>query len=161
MKFNRVSFFMFFLLLETLALIAQEKHVTGTIARKGMVVCARREAADIGLSVLKNGGNAVDAAVAVEFALAVCYPEAGNLGGGGFMVMRLNDTLITSLDYREKAPLLAFRNMYLDKEGNVIQELSRDGQLASGVPGTVDGLITAHSRFGKLPLSDLILPSIF
>ena len=160
MKLNKVSFLMLFLLLETFALFAQEKQVTGTITRRGMVVCARREAADIGLSVLKKGGNAVDAAVAVEFALAVCDPEAGNIGGGGFMVMRLNDTLIISLDYREKAPLLASRNMYLDKEGNVIQDLSRDGQLASAVPGTVDGLITAHSRFGKLPLSDLISPGI-
>ena len=114
----------------------------------------------IGVKILKKGGNAVDAAVATEFALAVCYPEAGNIGGGGFMVIRTNDGKTDVIDYREKAPMLASRDMYLDKEGNVTEGLSTDTHLASGVPGTVDGMITAHSKYGKLPFRDVIQPAI-
>jgi gamma-glutamyltranspeptidase / glutathione hydrolase len=141
-------------------LYSQEKHVVGLVANKGMVVCARSEAAEIGASILKRGGNAVDAAVAVEFALAVCFPEAGNIGGGGFIVLRLQDTIIRTLDFREKAPQLASRNMYLDKDSKVINASSQLGQLASGVPGTVDGLLTAHKKYGRLPLADIIEPSV-
>jgi gamma-glutamyltranspeptidase/glutathione hydrolase len=160
MKLRLDSYFLLIFLISVQVLHSQEKRVSGIIAQKAMVVCARQEAANIGLAVLQKGGNAVDAAVAVEFALAVCFPEAGNIGGGGFIVMRLNDTVINCLDFREKAPQRASRNMYLDKESKVIRGTSQLGSLASGVPGTVDGLLTAHSRFGKLTLKDVISPSV-
>ncbi len=132
----------------------------GIIADHGMVVSAHPESSLIGTKILQAGGNAVDAAVATEFALAVCYPEAGNIGGGGFMVIRLADGKTEVIDYRERAPLMASRDMYLDKAGNVIEGLSTDTHLASGVPGTVDGMITAHSRYGVLPFKDVIQPAI-
>ena len=109
---------------------------------------------------IKNGGNAIDAAVATEFALAVCYPEAGNIGGGGFMLIRISDGRTDVIDYREKAPLIASRDMYLNKDGEVAEGLSTDTHLASGVPGTVDGLIYAHSKYGRLTFSDVIQPAI-
>ena len=109
-------------------------------AENGMVVTAQHLATQVGVDVLKRGGNAVDAAVAVGYALAVVYPAAGNLGGGGFMTMQLADGRKTFLDFREKAPLAATANMYLDKDGNVIKGLSTNGHLAVGVPGTVSGL---------------------
>ncbi len=141
-------------------LFSQTPHSEGLISHKGMVVCARKEAADIGLAILKKGGNAVDAAVAVEFALAVCFPEAGNIGGGGFMLIRFKDTVENCLDFREKAPLASSRNMYLDKDGKVINFISQSGQLASGVPGSVDGLILAHKKYGRLSLREVIMPSV-
>src|SRR5690554_5151715 len=104
------------------------------------VVTAHPEASAVGLQVLKKGGNAVDAAIAVKFALAVVYPNAGNIGGGGFMVYRSNKGEVSSLDFREKAPLAAHRDMYLDKEGNPIENLSIYGHLAAGVPGSVAGM---------------------
>src|SRR5664279_4087739 len=113
--------FLLLLVFDKPDLFSQATHSEGLISKKGMVVCARKEAADIGLAILKKGGNAVDAAVAVEFALAVCFPEAGNIGGGGFMLIRFNDTIENCLDFREKAPLAASRNMYLDKDGKVIK----------------------------------------
>jgi gamma-glutamyltranspeptidase/glutathione hydrolase len=125
-----------------------------------MVVSAHPESSRIGAMVLKQGGNAVDAAVATELALAVCYPEAGNIGGGGFMIIRTAKGEYAAIDYREKAPLKAYRDMYLDKTGNVIEGISTVTHLASGVPGTVDGIITAHSRFGRLPFSKIIQPAI-
>lgn len=128
--------------------------------RQAMVVSAHPSASEIGASVLRSGGNAVDAAVATEFALAVCYPEAGNIGGGGFMVIRKNDGTSHVIDYREKAPAGADRDMFMDSTGNVIEGLSTATHLASGVPGTVDGMITAHSRFGHLPFRDVIQPAI-
>ncbi len=127
---------------------------------QGMVVSAHPEASKIGAEVMKRGGNAVDAACATEFALAVTYPVAGNIGGGGFMVIRMNDGKTYTLDYREKAPLRGHRDMYLDDEGKVIKELSLDSHLAVGVPGTVDGIIRAHTRFGKLAFRDVIQPAI-
>lgn len=130
------------------------------ISDSGMVVSAHPESSLIGARILKAGGNAVDAAVATEFALSVCYPEAGNIGGGGFMLVRMNDGKTEFIDYREKAPLLSSRDMYLDIAGNVKDSLSTDTHLASGVPGTVDGLITAHSKYGKMSFKDLIQPSI-
>jgi len=133
---------------------------TGLLADSAMVVCAHPAAADVGLAVLKKGGNAIDAAVATELALMIGFPEAGNIGGGGFLVYRDNAGNSFALDFREKAPGAATTNMYLDKDGNVIPGLSISGHLASGVPGTVDGLFTAHSRFGKLPWKDLVQPSI-
>jgi gamma-glutamyltranspeptidase/glutathione hydrolase len=115
-----------------------------------MVVSAREEASKIGIEILKQGGNAFDAMMATEMALAVTFPFAGNLGGGGFMVYRMADGQIGSLDYREKAPLAATKDMYLDKDGNVIPQLSTQGILASGVPGTLAGIFEAQAKFGKL-----------
>ncbi|MGE5420037.1 MAG: gamma-glutamyltransferase [Chloroflexota bacterium] len=126
----------------------------------GIVVSENSEASKVGASILKRGGNAVDAAAATEFALAVCYPAAGNIGGGGFMVIRKADGTTDVIDYREKAPSAASRDMFTDESGNVIDSLSTDTHLASGVPGTVDGIITAHSRYGKLPFRDVIQPAI-
>jgi gamma-glutamyltranspeptidase / glutathione hydrolase len=126
----------------------------------GIVVSAHPQSSRIGAGILKKGGNAVDAAVATEFALAVCYPEAGNIGGGGFMLIRTNDGKTEVIDYREKAPLSSARDMYLDKSGNVSDGLSTNTRLSSGVPGTVDGMIKAHSAYGKLPFKDVIQPAI-
>ena len=110
---------------------------TGLVSNKAMVVSAREEASKIGVEIMKKGGNAFDAMVATELALAVAYPYAGNIGGGGFMVFRKSNGEIGSLDYREKAPLASKKDMYLDKNGNVIPNLSIDGALAIGVPGTI------------------------
>ncbi|MEX2284046.1 MAG: gamma-glutamyltransferase [Gemmatimonadota bacterium] len=125
----------------------------------GMVASDSRLSAEVGARVLANGGNAVDAAVATAFALAVVYPEAGNIGGGGFMVVRMVDGSSAALDFREKAPLAATRDMYLDARGNVTDK-SLTGHLASGVPGAVAGLWTAHQRFGSKPWAELIAPAI-
>jgi gamma-glutamyltranspeptidase / glutathione hydrolase len=130
------------------------------IADSGIVVSAHLQSSLIGVKILQKGGNAVDAAVATEFALAVCYPEAGNIGGGGFMLIRTKDGKSEVIDYREKASLLASRDMYLDNKGNVISGLSTDTHLATGVPGTVDGMITAHLKYGRLPFRDIIQPAI-
>jgi gamma-glutamyltranspeptidase/glutathione hydrolase len=132
----------------------------GIVSDSGMVVSAHPQSSSIGVSILQKGGNAVDAAVATEFALAVCYPEAGNIGGGGFMVIRTSDGKTDVIEYREKAPLLASRNMYIDKTGNVSDGLSTSTHLASGVPGAVDGMINAHSKYGKLPFREVIQPAI-
>lgn len=129
-------------------------------AEHGMVVSAQHLATKVGVDVLKRGGNAVDAAVAVGYALAVVYPAAGNLGGGGFMTVQLADGRKTFLDFREKAPLAATANMYLDKDGNVIKGLSTNGHLAVGVPGTVSGMEYAREKYGTMKRADLIAPSI-
>jgi gamma-glutamyltranspeptidase / glutathione hydrolase len=125
-----------------------------------MVVSAHPLASEIAAKVMADGGNAVDAAVATELALAVCYPAAGNIGGGGFMVIRLNNGTVASINYREKAPSAATRDMFLDNKGNVIDGLSLNTHLSSGVPGTVDGLLKVHARYGKLPFQRLIQPAI-
>lgn len=125
-----------------------------------MVVCAYPDASQVGLDVLKKGGNAVDAAVAVQFALAVTLPEAGNIGGGGFMVFRPANGLPNTLDFREKAPTAASKNMFLDANGNVVPNMSIATHQASGVPGSVDGMITAHAKYGKLKWADLVQPAI-
>ncbi|MCL8006908.1 gamma-glutamyltransferase [Gelidibacter japonicus] len=130
------------------------------VANNGMVVTAHPEATKVGMDILKQGGNAVDAMVGVHFALAVVYPSAGNLGGGGFMMYRKNDGELFSLDFREKAPGNAYEDMYLDENGDVIPGESLYGQKASGVPGSVDGMLKAHEKFGSLPLATLIEPSI-
>ncbi len=132
----------------------------GVVGRNGMVASAHPEASQVGLNILKAGGNAVDAAVAVQFALAVVYPGAGNIGGGGFMVYRHADGKSYTLDYREKAPARATQNMYLDSLGNVRPGLSISGHLASGVPGSVEGMAEAHKRFGKLPWAQVLQPAI-
>ncbi|MCH6233531.1 gamma-glutamyltransferase [Cognataquiflexum rubidum] len=132
----------------------------GLIAEKAMVVTAREESSKIGLMIMEKGGNAFDAMIATELALAVAYPFAGNLGGGGFMVFRLENGETGSLDYREKAPLAATRDMYLDENGEVIPELSTMGALAVGVPGTVAGMFEVHRRFGTLPMEEILAPVI-
>lgn len=129
-------------------------------AENGMVVTAQHYATQVGVDVLKKGGNAVDAAVAVGYALAVVYPAAGNLGGGGFMTIQLADGRKTFLDFREKAPLAATPNMYLDASGNVIKGLSTTGHLAVGVPGTVSGLELARAKYGTMKRAQLIAPAI-
>jgi gamma-glutamyltranspeptidase/glutathione hydrolase len=129
-------------------------------AKHAMVVTIHHDATDAGLAILKQGGNAIDAAVAVAFTLAVVYPQAGNLGGGGFMLIRTNHGKTHFLDYREKAPTAATRDMYLDEQKNVIPELSTVGYKASGVPGTVAGLVYAQNHFGKLTLQLDMAPAI-
>src|SRR5215203_4181296 len=129
-------------------------------AANGVVVTAQHLAREAGVDVLKKGGNAIDSAVAVGYALAVVYPAAGNLGGGGFMTVQLADGRKTFLDFREKAPLAATANMYLDKEGNVVKGLSTLGHLAVGVPGTVSGLELARQKYGTLQRAALIAPAI-
>jgi len=132
----------------------------GAQYRNGMVVCAYPDAAQVGLSILKKGGNAVDAAVAVQFALAVTVPEAGNIGGGGFMVYRPAKGDANTLDFREKAPATASQNMYLDSAGNVIPNMSLSTHLASGVPGSVDGMVEAYHKYGHLKWEELVQPAI-
>ena len=139
---------------------AENQSKRGTISTSAMVVSARAEASQIGSDILKKGGNAFDAMMATELALAVVYPYAGNLGGGGFMVYRLANGDIGSLDYREKAPLAASRDMYLDDEGNVIENKSTLGSYSVGVPGTIAGIFAAHEKFGKLPIKDILQPVI-
>ncbi|MEJ8821018.1 gamma-glutamyltransferase [Variovorax humicola] len=134
--------------------------VAPVAAERGMVVSAQHLASRVGVDVLKRGGNAVDAAVAVGYALAVVYPAAGNLGGGGFMTLQLADGRKTFLDFREKAPLAASADMYLDKDGNVIAGLSTRSHLAVGVPGTVSGLEFAREKYGTMPRAALIAPSV-
>lgn len=133
---------------------------TGLITEKAMVVSAREEASKIGTDIMKKGGNAFDAMVATELALAVAYPFAGNLGGGGFMVYRKNNGDIGGIDYREKAPLAAHKDMYLDSLGNVIPNMSIVGATAVGIPGTVAGVMEVHKKFGSLPLSEIMEPVI-
>ncbi|WP_289022935.1 gamma-glutamyltransferase [uncultured Salegentibacter sp.] len=130
------------------------------IADSAMVVSARAEASIIGLEILKNGGNAFDAMLATEMALAVSFPFAGNLGGGGFMVYRKANGEKGSLDFREKAPLAASKTMYLDKDGNVLSEKSMYGPLAVGVPGTIAGIFAAHEKFGTLPINKILEPVV-
>lgn len=122
----------------------------------GVVSSADRLASEVGVKILQEGGNAIDAAVGVGFALAVVYPQAGNIGGGGFMLIRLADGTATSIDFREKAPLLATRNMYLDTDGNVIEDLSTTGHLAAGVPGSVAGLLYALEKYGTMSRQEVM-----
>jgi gamma-glutamyltranspeptidase/glutathione hydrolase len=129
-------------------------------ARHGMVVSADVLASKVGVQILQNGGNAVDAAVAVGFALAVTFPGAGNIGGGGFMVIRMADGRTTTIDYREKAPGAARQNMFLDEKGNFVPEKSQDGYLASGVPGSVAGLTYALEHYGSVDRRKAMQPAI-
>jgi gamma-glutamyltranspeptidase/glutathione hydrolase len=140
--------------------ITQTNKVIGLIADSAMVVSAREEASNIGASILKKGGNAFDAMIATELGLAVAYPFAGNIGGGGFMVYRTNDGKTGALDYREKAPLAASKNMYLDENNEIIDSKSTLGAMAIGIPGTIDGLFKVYEKFGSLPFSELIQPAI-
>src|SRR5687768_15119771 len=141
---------------------AEWAHKAGkaaTFGQQAMVVSDAPLATQVGLEILRRGGNAVDAAIAVGFALAVVYPEAGNLGGGGFTVLRMADGRVAAIDYREVAPLAATRGMFLDDSGRVTRK-SVVGPLASGVPGSVAGMVATHQRFGALPLARVLAPSI-
>ena len=142
----------------TLLFINCNKNETKQI--KAAVVSARQEASDIGLNIIANGGNAFDAMIATDLALSVCYPNAGNIAGGGFLVYRTTDGKFGSLDYREKAPEQATRDMYLDSDGNVISGKSTIGGLAVGIPGTIAGLYEVHKKFGTMPWKDLVQPAI-
>lgn len=144
----------------SLASSANAASATPVAAAKGMVVSAQHLATEVGVDILKRGGSAIDAAVAVAYALAVVYPAAGNLGGGGFMTIRFADGRQTFLDFREKAPHAARRDMYLDKDGHVIKGLSTLGWLAAGVPGTVSGLEYARTKYGTMTRAALIGPAI-
>ena len=133
---------------------------TGLITEKAMVVSAHPLASQVGSAILKQGGNAIDAAIATQFALAVVYPVAGNIGGGGFMVIRMSDGSVNTLDFREKAPMSSSETMYLDSANNVIENLSTRGHLASGVPVSVEGMVKAYEKYGTISWVELIQPAI-
>jgi gamma-glutamyltranspeptidase/glutathione hydrolase len=140
-----------------------EKNIvqpTGLVTSKAMVVSAREEASQIGAQIMQVGGNAFDAMIAIELSLAVSYPYAGNIGGGGFMVYRKYNGETGSLDYREKAPLAATKDMYLDENGDVIKGLSTETELAIGVPGTIAGVFEVHKKYGTLPMETILKPVI-
>jgi gamma-glutamyltranspeptidase/glutathione hydrolase len=147
--------FTFFYLLPT-----KIEAQTGLVTSKAMVVSAREEASKIGAEIMKNGGNAFDAMVATELALAVSYPQAGNIGGGGFMVFRKANGETGAIDYRERAPLSASKDMFLDKNGNVIEGKSTATALASGIPGTIAGLFEVNKKYGSMPMSEILKPVI-
>ena len=156
-----------FLIIATLPVCCSEKtskitedKTFGLISENAMVVSAREEASKIGVEIMKQGGNAFDAMIATDLALLVSYPVAGNIGGGGFMVFRMNDGNIGALDYRETAPQLATKDMYLDANGDVSPDKSQLGALAIAVPGTVAGLFEIHKKFGTIPFEKLIEPAI-
>jgi gamma-glutamyltranspeptidase/glutathione hydrolase len=136
------------------------KPTTGLVVDKAMVVSAREEASKIGVEIMQKGGNAFDAMVATELALAVAYPYAGNIGGGGFMVFRKANGEVGCLDYREKAPLVATKNMFLDKDGKVIKGKSTDTPLAIGVPGTIAGMFAVNKKYGSMSMSEILKPVI-
>lgn len=157
------SFFvLLFILFSVVSVNVSAQSGRDTLAKyhNGMVVCAYPDASKVGLDILKKGGNSVDAAVAVQFALAVTLPEAGNIGGGGFMVYRSSKGKINALDFREKAPAKASQNMYLDSTGNVIKGMSLSTHQASGVPGSVAGLFEAHKKYGHLKWAELVQPAV-
>jgi gamma-glutamyltranspeptidase/glutathione hydrolase len=156
---KRIQFLILFTFLSILNACKEEKKI-GLVTEKAMVVSAREEASKIGSNILQKGGNAYDAMVATHFALAVVYPVAGNIGGGGFMVYRNKDGKTGSLDFREKAPITAHKDMYLDSLGNVINKKSTLGAYAVGIPGSVAGVFEVYKKFGTLPFKVLIQPSI-
>src|SRR5690348_13532080 len=139
---------------------ATARSLTPVAARHGMVVAAEPLATDVGVEIMKAGGNAVDAAVAVGFALAVTFPYAGNIGGGGFMLIRMANGEAVVIDYREEAPAGASHNMYLNSKGDLIPDASTFGPQAAGVPGTVAGLALAEKKYGKLGLARVLEPAI-
>jgi gamma-glutamyltranspeptidase/glutathione hydrolase len=151
---SRTTFWAFLVVFSLIA------YSCSPVARNGMVVSADSLASEAGIEVLKQGGNAVDAAVAVGFALAVTFPEAGNIGGGGFMLIRLTDGRTTMIDFREKAPSAAFATMFQDAEGNIIEDKSLVGPLAAGVPGAVAGLLTALERYGTMSREQVLKRAI-
>ncbi len=152
----------FILIITSITSLAPAADPDPVFAEHGMVVSAHRLASEIGIEIMQKGGNAIDAAVATGFALAVVYPNAGNIGGGGFMVAHLTDGTIFTLDFREKAPAAASRNMYLDDNGEVIKNKSTYTHQAAGVPGSVDGLLRAWRDYGSgnISLSEILKPAI-
>ena len=157
---NIVFLFTFSMLLVNCKIAPKKENTIGLTTQKAMVVSARIEASRIGTAILKKGGNAFDAMMATELALAVAYPYAGNIGGGGFMVYRKNNGEIGALDYREKAPLAATRDMYLDDDGDIIKGKSTVGASAVGVPGTVAGVFKAQKKLGLLSVKEILSPVI-
>ena len=156
MKLNYSHLFFFTLLgISTLITSCNSENII-----KASIVSARQEASSIGISVMEKGGSAFDAMIATDLALTVCFPNAGNISGGGFMVYRTADGKTGSLDFREKAPIAASADMYLDIDGNVIDGKSTLGGLAVGVPGTVAGLVAIHEKFGTIPWEELVQPAI-
>lgn len=153
---------LFLLAFAVLGCKSNEKTVepTGLVTSKAMVVSAREEASQVGVEIMKKGGNAFDAMVATELALAVSHPQAGNIGGGGFMVFRKANGETGAIDYREKAPLAASKDMYLDEKGNVIEGKSTETALASGIPGTIAGIFEVHKKYGSLPIDEILKPVI-
>jgi gamma-glutamyltranspeptidase / glutathione hydrolase len=137
-----------------------DEHKVAKVTDSAMVVSAHPLASKVGVEILKKGGNAVDAAIATQLALAVVFPGAGNIGGGGFLVYRDKDGNTSTLDYREKAPAASTTTMYLDSAGNVIRGLSEKGHKSAGVPGSVAGMVESHKKFGSLPWKDLVQPAI-
>jgi gamma-glutamyltranspeptidase/glutathione hydrolase len=162
-KLTRITKTGWLILCTGVVLVASSDVLTqqdlGVPSRDGLVVCVSAPACDAGASVLARGGNAVDAAVATALALAVTHPSAGNIGGGGFMIVRTVSGDVTSFDYREKAPFKATRTMYLKPDGTIDRSLTSAGYLAPGVPGTLRGLELAHKKFGKFPWKDVVMPS--
>jgi gamma-glutamyltranspeptidase/glutathione hydrolase len=159
----------FFFLTGLTILISLQNSFSQTYARNGMVVSANRLASEVGTEVLKKGGNVIDATVATAFALAVVHPTAGNIGGGGFIVYMDANGKTTTFDFREKAPLAASPDMYLDENGEMIRGMNHSGRnstanhfglKSAGVPGTVAGLWQAHQKYGKLPWAELVQPAI-
>jgi len=157
MKINLVFSLTFLLIISSCTNKPIEEGLT---AKNAMVVSAREEASKIGIEILKKGGNAFDAMIATDLALAVSHQSAGNIGGGGFMVYRKANGETGALDYREKAPLSASKDMYLDKQGNVIKGLSLAGAMAIGIPGTIAGIFEVYEKFGSLPIETIFQPAI-
>ncbi|MBK8486956.1 MAG: gamma-glutamyltransferase [Bacteroidetes bacterium] len=157
---NRNILFIFLFTAGLIQCKAQHQETTSTIAKHAMVVSANTFASNVGIAIIKSGGNAVDAAIAVQFALAVVYPNAGNIGGGGFMVIRLANGETATLDFREKAPANSNRDMYLKADGEVNRNTVESTPLASGVPGSVDGMWEAHKKYGSVEWEKLLQPAI-
>ena len=156
-KIFRINFL--FLIFSSIS-CSQTTNSSDKVDSKAMVVSAHPLASEVGINILKKGGNAADATIAVQFALAVVYPSAGNIGGGGFFVYRTKDGYCSTLDFREKAPLMSTKDMYLDSSNNVVKDLSLYSHLAVGVPGTVDGMVNIHEKHGQLPWEELVQPAI-
>ncbi len=156
---QKIALLLLFLVLPMVAFTPTGGRIP-VYAKEAMVVSASTIASEIGRDIIKEGGNAIDAAVATAFALAVTWPAAGNIGGGGFIVYRPVSGEVTTFDFREKAPLAASPTMYLDNDGKLVQGLNHRGVLSVGVPGTVAGLHLAHTRYGKLPWGKLVQPAI-
>ena len=159
-KSIKVLIISFILLITSLAVLPGQGRSVPVYAKNGMVVSASEIASNIGRDILKKGGNSIDAAVATAFSLAVTCPWAGNIGGGGFLVYHRADGMVTTIDFREKAPLAAGKRMYLDDSGSIKENSNHEGFLSIGVPGTVAGLYRAHSLYGSLPWSELLDPAI-
>ena len=155
---QRITFFLS--LIALLILSAETSLHAQTYGKNGMVVSDHYLASEVGVAIMKKGGNAIDATVATAFALAVTHPEAGNIGGGGFIVLMKSDGEVTTFDFREKAPLAASSTMFLDENGKIRANSNHKGLLSVGVPGTVAGLFQAHQKYGKLPWKDLVQPAV-